>query len=96
LERLKFWTTVFMYALGDCRSVTLLPCARRSRSRSLILSRSKATAFMRIDSVSRANSGIASVSTVAPAAIAANTMVRNCASMNCSIVRSMTRPKSRN
>ena len=50
---------VFMYTFGDCRSVTLLPCASRSRSRSRIFSRSNATAFMRVDSVSFANSGIA-------------------------------------
>ena len=38
-----------MYACGDCRSETLLPCASRSRSRWRIFSRSKATAFMRLD-----------------------------------------------
>ena len=62
-----------MYCLGDCRSATFSPRASRSRSRWRIFSRSSATAFMRLPSVSVASSGIASVSTVAIAAIAANT-----------------------
>src|SRR5579859_6250261 len=71
-----------MYMRGDCRSETL-PCARRSRSRCRIFSRSSATAFMRLFSVSGTSSGMASVSTVAPAATAANTMVRTCGSSSC-------------
>ena len=47
----------------------------RSRSRWRIFSRSSATAFMRLSSGSANTSGIASVSTVAAAAIAANTIV---------------------
>ena len=51
-DRLKLSTARFMYIFGDCRSDTLLPCAIRSRSRWRIFSRSSATAFMRLRSVS--------------------------------------------
>ncbi len=72
-----------MYCLGDCRNVALLPAAIRSRSRWRIFSRSSATAFIRLSSVSADISGIASVSTVAPAAIAAKIMNRILGSVAC-------------
>src|SRR5437764_1083197 len=56
---------VCMYCLGDLRSATFSPRARRSRSRWRSFSRSSATDFMRLDKPSVASSGIASVSTVA-------------------------------
>ena len=74
-----------MYCLGDVRSVTLSPRASRSRSRCLILSRSIATDFMRFCRLSAASSGMASVSTVAMAATAANSMERNLVSWILSI-----------
>ena len=60
-----------MYCFGDCRSDTFSPRASRSRSRWRIFSRSIATDFMRLSRQSVASSGIASVSTVATAAMAA-------------------------
>src|SRR5262245_66625874 len=64
-----------MYCLGDLRNATFSPRAKRSRSRWRIFSRSSATAFIRLFSESVASSGMASVSTVAIAATAANTVV---------------------
>src|SRR5438874_10465433 len=67
-----------MYCFGDCRSATFSrsPRAIRSRSRARIFSRSIATDFMRLPSVSVDKSGMASVITVATAASAANSAVR--------------------
>src|SRR6267154_1747283 len=75
--RLKLSTIVFMYWRGDCRKLTLSPRTIRSRSRWRIFSRSIATVFIRWLKLSFASKGIASVSTVAPAATAARTMTRN-------------------
>src|SRR5437016_941289 len=74
-----------MYCFGVLRSVTLSPRASRSRSRWRIFSRSVATDFMRRERVSVARSGIASVSTVAIAAIAANTAASIRGLFTCSI-----------
>ncbi len=65
---------------GVCRSDTFSFLERRSRSRCRIRSRSLATAFMRLDSPSPANSGIINVYAVALTAIAASTMETNRAS----------------
>src|SRR6266550_893874 len=65
-----------MYRFGDCRNEILSPRASRSRSRWRIFSRSRATAFIRLDRLSVASRGMASVSTVAVAATAANSIVR--------------------
>ena len=65
-----------MYCLGAVRRLTFSLRIIRSRSRWRIFSRSSATAFMRLSSVSPASSGMASVRTVAIAATAANTIVR--------------------
>src|ERR1700687_6348887 len=75
--RLKLSTIVFMYWRGDWRKLTLSPRTIRSRSRWRIFSRSIATAFIRWLKLSFASKGIASVSTVAPAATAARTITRN-------------------
>src|SRR5271170_5347074 len=91
-ERLKLSTARFMYILGDWRSATLLPCANRSRSRRRIFSRSSATAFIRLPSVSGASSGIASVSTVAPAAMAAKIIASVLMSINCRISDDISAP----
>jgi len=66
-----------MYCLGERRSETFGPATKRSRSRWRIFSRSSATAFMRRPRLSPANSGMASVSTVAAAATAAKNIARN-------------------
>ena len=63
-----------MYCLGERRSAIFSPRASRSRSRWRICSRSSATDFIRLESVSVASSGMASVSTVAIAATAENTI----------------------
>src|SRR5262245_55598054 len=84
LARLKRSTTVFMYSLGDVRSATFSPRARRSRSRCRIFSRSSATVFIRFSRLSPASSGMASVSTVAKAATAANSIAMKRGS--CSLV----------
>src|SRR3954451_11890905 len=62
-----------MYCFGDCRRLTFSPRAIRSRSRWRSFSRSSATDFMRLPSVSVASNGMAIVITVATAPTAANT-----------------------
>src|ERR1043166_3154567 len=83
-----------MYCLGDRRSATFSPRAMRSRSRWRIFSRSRATAFMRLPSESVASSGMASVNTVATAAIAAKSIASVRVSPILFIIRSnsMARP----
>src|SRR5262245_21116864 len=84
-----------MYCLGVRRNVTLsAPRASRSRSRWRIFSRSSATDLMRLLKVSGASSGIARVSTVAIAPIAANTIARKRVSLSFSINRSSMAPAS--
>src|SRR5437868_4109384 len=89
LARLKRSTTVFMYSLGDVRSATFSPRARRSRSRCRIFSRSIATVFIRLSRLSPANSGMVSVSTVANAATAANSIAMKRGSCSLEIRRSI-------
>ena len=78
--RLKSSTTLETSCFGVWRSDTFSVLARRSRSRCRIRSRSLATAFMRLARPSPANSGMISVYAVALAAMAASSMVMNCAS----------------
>ncbi len=61
LVRLKSSTTLETSCFGVWRSETFSLLLRRSRSRCRIRSRSLATAFMRLERPSPANSGITSV-----------------------------------
>src|SRR5262249_29307817 len=70
------------------------PRASRSRSRWRIFSRSSATDFMRLPSVSGDSSGIASVITVAIAATLVNSMARNLVSCIFWMIRSIMTPRS--
>src|SRR6185436_5382849 len=86
-----------MYCFGDWRSETFSfsPRASRSRSRWRIFSRSSATDFMRLLSVSGDSSGMASVSTVATAATLASIMAMNLASCILAMRRSSMTPRSK-
>src|SRR4051794_31164680 len=79
-----------MYCLGETRRDTRSPRAIRSRSRWRIFSRSSATDFIRLPRLSPAKSGIASVMTVAMAAMAANTAAIILGSCSFSIRNSTT------
>src|SRR5262245_17662937 len=84
-----------MYCFGVCRSETLsFSRASRSRSRWRIFSRSVATDFMRLPSVSADRSGMASVITVAIAAMLASIIVRNLVSCSLAMMKSITAPPS--
>src|SRR5436190_41243 len=84
---------VCMYCFGERRSAIFsAPRASRSRSRWRIFSRSTPTDFIRLPSVSVAISGIASVSTVAIAAMAENTIAIRRGFRRESIKRSITPP----
>src|SRR5581483_10596920 len=83
-----------MYFLGDLRSAIFSPRARRSRSRCRIFSRSAPTDVISRDNVSGASSGIASVMTVAIAAIAENTIAAIRGLSSCSVRYSNMGPDS--
>src|SRR4051812_3074246 len=93
LFKLNWSTMRFMNCLGVWRSCTLSPRASRSRSRCRIFSRSTETAFMRRVRSLRASSGMASVITVAIAAMAANTLAIIFGSWSFSIRNSTMPPR---
>src|SRR6185369_9553011 len=89
LVRLKSSTTLETSCFGLCRSDTFSDLLRRSRSRWRSRSRSLATAFMRLERPSPANSGMISVYAVALAAMAASSIVMNRGSSNFEITKSI-------
>src|SRR3974390_46813 len=82
--RLKSSTTLETICFGVWRSEIFSVLESRSRSRARMRSRSLATAFMRFARSWPTTSGMISVYAVAPAAIAASSIVMKCASWSLS------------